>query len=194
MEPAASDVGGDVLTGLYPRLLGPAWHDLDPAVRRMHLPGRVVISAFEIRHGTGLIARVVRSVLRLPTSDDGRDARLVITRDAATERWTRTFGRRSLVTIQRALSDGRLAERIGPLELRFRLHVAGGGLSYTQTGAALTVGRWGVPLPRWISPRVEAREEREGGGDGAYALVTVSAPVIGFLMSYEGCLHVGTAA
>jgi hypothetical protein len=189
-----TDRCSEALSSLYPRLLGPAWFDLDPVIRRMHLPGRVVISAFEIRHGNGLVARVVRSALRLPTADDARDTRLVITRDARTERWTRTFGRRSLVTIQRALADGSLAERIGPLELRFRLHVAGGALSYVQAGAALTVGRWGLPLPLWIAPRVEAREEREDGGDGAHVRVRVSAPMIGFLMSYEGCLHVEPAA
>lgn len=192
MEPTGLEIGA--LTGLYPRLLGPAWFDLDPVIRRMHLPGRVVISTFEIRHGNGLAARLVRSALRLPTPDDARDTRLVITRDARTERWTRTFGRRSLVTIQRALADGSLAERIGPLELRFRLHVVGGALSYVQAGAALTVGRWGLPLPRWIAPRVEAREEREDGGDRAHVRVRMSAPMIGFLMSYEGCLHVETAA
>ena len=187
MEPATLD-------GLYPRLLGPAWFDLDPVIRRMHLPGRVVISAFEIRAADGLIARAVRSALRLPARADARDTRLVITRDARTERWARTFGRRSLVTIQRELADGSLAETIGPLELRFRLHVAGGALCYIQAGAALTVGRWRLPLPRWLAPRVEAREEREDGGDRARVHVRISAPAIGFLMSYEGWLHAETVA
>jgi hypothetical protein len=183
----------ETLNGLYPRLLGRAWFELDPVIRRLHLPGRVVISTFEIRPAGGLVARVVRSALRLPTSDDARDTRLVITRGAKTECWARTFGRRSLITIQRELGDGSLGERIGPLELRFRLRVAGGALSYVQAGAALTVGRWGLPLPRWLAPRVEAREEREDGGDRARIHVRISAPVIGFLMSYEGRLHAETA-
>jgi len=194
MEPTASGIGPEALTGLYPRVLGPAWFDLDPVVRRMHLLGRVAICAFEIREGNGPAARVVRSALRLPTSDDAHDVRLVIVSDARTERWTRTFGRRSLVTIQRALADGSLAEGFGPLELRFRLHVAGGALSYVQAGAALTVGRWSLPLPRWVAPRVEAREERDDGGDLVHVRVGISAPMIGLLMSYEGYLRVETAA
>jgi hypothetical protein len=193
MERTASGIGAETLDGLYPRLLGPAWFDLDPVIRRMHLPGRVVISAFEIRLARGVVARAVRSALRLPTSGDARDTRLVITRDARMERWARKFGRCSLVTIQRVLADGSLAERIGPLELRFRLYVAGGALTYVQAGAALTVGRWGLTLPRWLAPRIEAREERENGGDRVRVHVRISAPVIGFLMSYVGCLHAETA-
>jgi hypothetical protein len=193
MDPTAPGIGAETLNGLYPRLLGRTWFDLDPVIRRLHLPGRVVISTFEIRPAGGLVARVVRAALRLPTSDDARDTRLVITRGAKTERWARTFGRRSLVTIQRELGDGSLGERIGPLELRFRLRVAGGALSYVQAGATLTVGRWGLPLPRWLAPHVEALEERENGGHRARVHVRIYAPLIGFLMSYEGRLHAEAA-
>lgn len=178
---------------LYPRLLGSAWFDLDPVVRQVHAADQVITATLEIRHGQGPVARIVRSVLRLPIAADGHATTLRITPDARTERWTRTFGRRSLVTIQRALSDGCLGERIGPLELRFRLHTAAGALSYVQIGAVLIVGRWSIPLPRWIAPRVEAREEREDGGDRAHVHVRICAPMIGFLMSYEGCLEVEAA-
>ncbi len=178
---------------LYPRLLGSAWLDLDPVVRQLHTADRVVTARLEVRHGQGLLARIVRSLLRLPRSTDGHDAVLRITSDARTERWTRTFGRRSLVTIQRALSDGCLGERIGPLEFRFRLHADAGALSYVQVGAVLISGRWSMPLPRWIAPRVEAREERHDGGDRAHVRVEICAPMIGFLMSYEGCLAVEVA-
>ena len=178
---------------LYPRLLGPAWFDLDPVVRQVHAADQVITATLEIRHGKGLIARIVRAALRLPISTDGRKTTLRITSDARTERWTRTFGRRSLVTVQRALSDGCLGERIGPLELRFRLDTAAGALAYMQVGAVLILGRWRIPLPRFIAPRVEAREERRDGGDRAHVNVRISAPLIGFLMSYEGCLEVGAA-
>ena len=178
---------------LYPRLLGPAWFDLDPVVCQVHAADQVITATLEIRHGKGLIARIVRAALRLPMSTDGRKTTLRITSDARTERWTRTFGRRSLVTVQRALSDGCLGERIGPLELRFRLDTAAGALAYVQVGAVLILGRWRIPLPGFIAPRVEAREERRDGGDRAHVNVRISAPLIGFLMSYEGCLEVGAA-
>ena len=178
---------------LYLRLLGSAWFDLDPVVRQVHVAGQVITATLEIRHGKGLLARIVRSALRLPTPADGRDTTVRITPDAGTERWARLFGRRSLVTVQRALSDGCLGERTGLLEFRFRLHAAGGALSYAQVGAVLTFGRWGIPLPRWIAPRVEAREEREGDGGRAHVHVRIFAPMIGLLMSYEGSLEVKTA-
>lgn len=179
------------LPDLYPRLLGSAWFDLDPVVRQAHVADQTITATLEIRDGEGLLARGVRSALRLPTSADGRNVTLRITPDAGTERWVRVFGRRSIVTIQRALSDGCLGERFGALELRFRLRAAGGALSYAQVGAALSVGPWTIPLPRGIAPRVEAREQREAGGDRAHVHVRVWAPMIGFLMSYEGFLEIG---
>jgi hypothetical protein len=178
---------------LYPRLLGPAWFDLDPVVRQVHAADQVITATLEIRHGKGLLARIVRAALRVPLSTDGRKTTLHITSDARTERWTRTLGGRSLVTVQRALPDGCLGERIGPLELRFRLDTAAGALAYVQVGAVLILGRWHVRLPRFIAPRVDAREERRDGGDRAHLEVRISAPLVGILMSYEGCLEVGAA-
>lgn len=159
----------------------------------MHAADQVITATLEIRHGGGLVARIVRSALRLPIPADGHATTLRITSEARTERWTRTFGCRTLVTIQRALSDGGLGERIGPLELRFRLHTAAGALSYVQVGAVLILGRLSIPLPRWIAPRVEAREERRAGGECAHVHVRICAPMIGLLMSYEGCLAVEAA-
>lgn len=174
---------------LYPRLLGPAWLELDPAIRSVHLADGVVTATLEVREGRGPLARLLRAALGLPTPGDARETRLLITREAGRERWTRTFGRRRLVTVQRALSGGILGERIGFVELRFRLRIAAGTLWYEQTGAALALGSWSMPLPRWLSPRVEARERREDGGQRAHVEVRLFAPVVGFVMSYEGCLQ-----
>src|SRR5438034_7780705 len=137
----------------------------------------------------GLAARLTCWALRLPSSAMRLEARLAIARDGESERWARTFGRRLLVTIQRGLPDGTLAERFGALEFRFHLRVAEGALTYIQAGAGVMVGRLRIPLPRWISPRVEAREA-SAGGRGAYVRVGISAPGFGLVMSYEGCVQV----
>jgi hypothetical protein len=176
-------------TALYPRLLGAAWRDLHPAIRALHLTNNVASGRFEFQHGSGLAARLMCWALRLPSSATVLEARLAIARDAESERWVRTFGRRLLVTIQRGLPDGTLAERFGALELRFRLHVAEGTLTYVQAGAGVMVGRLRIPLPRRFAPRVEAREACVDGRR-SHVRVGISTPVIGLVMSYEGCVQV----
>ena len=101
----------------------------------------------------------------------------------------RTFGQRLVVTTQRGLPDGTLAERFGALELRFHLRVVAGTLRYAQSGAGLMVGRLRIPLPWWISPRVEARETCVDGRS-SHVRVGISAPGGALLMSYEGCVQV----
>ena len=174
---------------LYPRLLGPAWLNLHAAIRSLHLTDDVATGRFEFHRGRSLAARLVCRALRLPSSSTALEMQLAIARDAESERWTRTLGQRLLVTTQRGLPDGTLAERFGALELRFHLHVVEGNLTYVQAGAGLMVGRLRIPLPRWIAPRVEAREACVDG-QGSHVRVEISAPGSGLVMSYEGCVQV----
>ena len=176
-------------SALYARLLGPAWLDLHPAIRSLHLTAGAATGRFEFLRGRGLAARLACWVLRLPSSATALDVRLTIDRDADSEVWTRAFGRRLLVTTQRELPDGSLAERFGALEFRFHLRVTQGAMTYVQAAAAMTVGRLRVPLPRWIAPRVEAREACVDG-ETPFVTVGISSPLIGVVMSYEGCIQV----
>ncbi len=174
--------------GLYPGLLGASWIGLDPTIRRAHLVTGVARGRLTMHYGTALVTRLLQRALRLPPAGSAHETRLAITRDAQHERWARTIGRRSLVTQQRSLSDGRLAERIGVAELRFRLHVVNGALSYVPAGAGVTLGRWSVPLPRWLAPRVEALEE-PAGDHRSRVCVRISLPLIGFFMAYDGTVE-----
>lgn len=189
MTDSSGETDAERPTALYPRLLGHAWLDLHPAIRLLHLSDEVVSGRFEFHYGRGLAARLTCWALRLPSTATVLEARLAIARDAEAERWTRTFGPRLLVTIQRGLPDGTLAERFGALEFRFRLRVVEGTLTYVQAGAGVMVGRLRIPLPRWISPHVEAREACVDGRR-SHVQVGISAPGIGLVMSYEGCVQV----
>ncbi len=188
MTAAGALAGAAPPAALYPRLLGPAWLDLHPAVRGLHLMDGVIAGRLEFRHGRGWAARLACRALRFPSSGTVLDARLAIARDAESETWKRMFGRRMLVSIQRGLPDGRLAERFGAVELRFRLRVVEGALTYAQDGAGLRVGRLLISLPRWMAPRVEAREACIEGR-GPHVRVGVSAPGIGLVLSYRGCVQ-----
>ncbi len=172
---------------LYPRLLGPSWHELAAPVRRAHLDGASLraVGSFRIRHGTNRFARFLARLLRLPSVTEAADAWLVVTPLGRGERWMRSFDGRLLTSTQWEGSGGRLIERIKLLELQFWLEVRAGALFYRQVGASLRFGPLRVPLPRWMAPRVEAREEPDGAGR-MHVLVSVTVPRVGLLVSYEG--------
>ena len=185
MSTTATRDAGIESSALYARVLGAAWLELDPALRLAHAPG-VATGWFTIDDSGGAVARAVRWVLRLPPTGTACETRLVIAAAGDAERWTRTFRDRTLRTTQRRLPDGRLAERFGIVELRFRLRTSDGALTYEQSDAVAALGRWRVPIPRWLSPRVEARERRADRGDGSHVRVLVRAPLAGVLLAYEG--------
>ncbi|MGI8749522.1 MAG: DUF4166 domain-containing protein [Thermoleophilaceae bacterium] len=174
---------------LYPQLLGPSWHELAAPVRRTHLDGASLSAAgrFRVRHGAGRLGRLLAWLLRVPPATEAASIRLLVTPLGRGERWERSFDGAPLISTQRE-SGGRLVERIGPLELCFRLEVRGGALLYRQAGAALSAGPLAVSLPRVLAPRVEAREEPEGT-ERTRVSVAVTVPWIGLLVSYSGYIE-----
>jgi uncharacterized protein DUF4166 len=177
---------------LYESLVGPAWDALPASVRRAHLgaEGLEAAGVLRVERGSGRAARVLARLCRLPEAGESVPVRLSVRREGPGERWVRSFGARRLVSSQHACADGLLAERFGPLELRFRLAPTARGLRYEQGGTALCAGPLHLPLPRWMAPRVTATEEAAPPGDRTRLRVTVSLPVVGLLLAYEGELAV----
>lgn len=135
---------------LYPRLLGSSWHELAAPVRDMHLDGAALLrgsGSFCIRHGTSRLDCLLAWLMRMPPATEAANTRLVISLLGHGERWVRHFDNQYFVSMQREARGGGLIERIGPLELRFRLEVWDGALFYRQVGAALRLGPLRVPLP-----------------------------------------------
>jgi hypothetical protein len=176
---------------LYPRLLGPAWDRLDPAVRRAHLlDGTLAVRGrFRIWCAPGRLARVLCRLVRLPPAGADIETRLVVTGDGDRERWERSFGGHRLVSEERAASNGQLIEWMPPVELRFRLEAEAGALRFRQAGAALRLGRLRLPLPAAVAPRVDAREAPAGDGGAVRVTVAVRAPLVGRLFEYEGVVE-----
>jgi hypothetical protein len=176
--------------GLYPRLLGPSWDALDEAVRRLHVAGSAVHIAgtFCVRHGMNRLARLLGRLARLPREGEAVDVQLLITPDEQGEEWRRSLAGQPLVSKQWEGPDGLLVEHIGSMELRFQLKVAGGGLVYHQERAALRLGPLRLPLPRCCAPRVAAHEMAAHDPEGVHVCVTVTMPLLGRFLSYEGRL------
>ena len=182
----------NAVSALYPRLLGAAWWEMDERVRNTHLDGSHLRAKglFRVEHGRSALARALLWILRMPAANHRADVRLEITAHGEGERWLRTFGDRTLASLQFEQRGGLLAERVRIMELRFRLEVAHGVLIYRQTGAVLRVGPYCLPVPRWLALQVSARESPGSGPRRTAVFVSVSAPLVGFLLKYEGEVEV----
>jgi hypothetical protein len=177
-----------VRPGLYERILKGSWSQLDEAVRRLHAESTVVRVAgtFRIRHGAGRLVRLLAWLARLPAAGEAVDVGLIITPLNHGEEWRRTFAGRPLVSRQYERGDALLAERVGLLEMRFRLEVVAGILFYKSKSAALCLGPLRLPLPGWFAPRLAAREQPDADREGAYVAIEMSLPLLGLLVAYEG--------
>ncbi|MBA3766307.1 MAG: DUF4166 domain-containing protein [Acidobacteria bacterium] len=176
---------------LYPRIVGPAWANLSEPVKRLHIGALLGAGKFTVRHGERGPARLLTKLLGLPAAGVDIPVKLSVTTHKSGERWQRTFGAGTLfVTEQRAgRESGLMIERIGPTEVRYRLEIAGGALFYRHTGTKLCIGPLRLPLPRWLAPRIAARESAIDE-KSTHISVEVTLPVIGRLISYKGFIEI----
>jgi hypothetical protein len=174
---------------LYPEVLGKDWLALSENVRCAHSVGGEMNGVFRITHGTRWAAKTLAHWSDLPQAADAADTRLKIFSEGAGERWERQFNSDAFTTRQWRGKNGFLVERFGEWELQFKLRVEEGNLIYDQSGAKLCVGAFHLPLPRACAPHVVAKEMQDGA-TRVLVTVTVTLPLVGLLISYEGYLSV----
>lgn len=177
-------------SGLYPKLLGASWPDLDVAIQRLHNLDGIVHAAgvFQVRHGNNKLARMLARLARLPAAGKAVDIQLQVSAQEEGEEWRRTFAGSPLMSMQSDCGAGLLVERMGIVELRFRLEAAGGALNYQTVSAALRLGSLRIPLPRRLSPCVTASERAVSDMNQIHVSVGVTFSLIGRLITYDGIL------
>jgi hypothetical protein len=172
---------------LFRRAVGAAAFDALPAaVRAMHATGRRMTARgrYSAERPRGLAARLAAWATGFPPS--AADGPLAVTFEAGedgTERWSRDFaGHRMRSRLSLAVAPGVVAERFGLVTGVMRLEADAGGLRMLPLGLRLGP----LPLPRFLLPRVDAREWQE---DGRFRFsVAIAMPLIGPCVRYEGWL------
>ncbi|MET0404616.1 MAG: DUF4166 domain-containing protein [Cystobacter sp.] len=170
---------------LYAGLLGAEWEGLPLRVRQLHGEG-LARGLFLVRRGPGWLIALVGALLRLPPAGEDVPTRLQVRSEGAEQSWERAFGAHALVTRQHVWPGGLLAERLGAVTCVFRLRAEGRGLRYEQVGAWLCLGPLRLRLPSALAPRIEA--EALDSPEGMRVNVRIAAPLLGRLVSYEGCV------
>lgn len=186
MAVAAHAVMSTQAPSLYAGVLGAAWAQLPSLVRRLHEEG-CATGRFTIRRAGGPLPAFAAWLGHFPPVGEEVPTRLMVRRDGAVQRWERSFGGHPLVTEQRAWEGGLLGERLGPVECVFRLRSMEGGIVYEQVGAWLCLGSWRLPLPRFLSPRVEA--VTAAAPEGMRVQVKIGSALAGWLLTYEGVVN-----
>jgi hypothetical protein len=174
---------------LYPRILGESWDSLPEAVRSAHQLDSKKTGRFRVTHGQDFLTRRLARMAKLPSHTESANVVLKIRSTGSGEVWERRFDAHEFTTVQWN-SNGLLVERFGSWELQFALQIRGGALIYEQCGARLCLGPLSLPVPMAFAPRVSAREEASGTSR-VRVFVTVSLPILGPLITYEGYLDVG---
>jgi hypothetical protein len=139
---------------------------------------------FAVRWGRASPARVLARCLRLPREGPAVPVRVEIERMGDREVWRRWFAGRPYVTRQYRRGPIRI-ERIGALEIRYRLRASAHEVRYAQEAVSIRAGRLAVPLPGCLAPVVTAWAAGPEG-DRFFVAVSVCAPLVGPLLSYAG--------
>ncbi len=145
--------------------------------------------SFSVRRGQGMLARLLVRLMRLPAAGEAVPVRLVLTYHRAGERWERTFAGKPFITEQHAGVGQHMVERIGLVEVWYRLRAADHALSYVQTRAGIRLGPLLIPLPRLLSPHIAAREWAQPAEPGVHVSVSVTWALAGLLIAYEGYIE-----
>jgi hypothetical protein len=169
-----------VVPPLYERLLGEAFQRLPRAVRAFHeKPGGASgRGLFRIELGKGLLRRLFARMIGL-RREGPVETVLEVVADGEREVWRRSFGEMVLETVQ--WQEGPyLIEQRGPMRFVMRVEPAPLGMRFSVDHARL----FGVRLPRFLSPRIDAIAE--GDAETWRVEVVVSAPLLGRVVTYRG--------
>lgn len=167
---------------LYARVMGDRFEQLPVVVRAIHQVNGDAGARGQgtVVRGRNPLARLAGAITRMPPS--GASAvHVAFTERDGVETWTRAFGDHRFSS-ELTQSGGLLVERFGPLRFMFDLPSDRHGLRMVLRGWSVI----GIPLPRALAPRIEAREWQDDERFRFHG--RVAAPLAGEIVRYEGWL------
>ncbi len=132
------------------------------------------------------LAFIAARIVGIPRAARDVDVTVEFEARDGVERWRRSFAGRPFVSLQQAgegADAGTVIERFGALAFALRNTLDGEGLSQ-EIAAAYVLG---IRLPRFLWPRVHARERVDAQGRFTFD-VGIAVPLLGRLVAYKGWL------
>jgi hypothetical protein len=169
------------------RWFGPGFAQLHPLLQQLHRQGCVLYGHVAVSYGEGIagwLGRRVAAKLGLPPREGSIPLTVHIQSTVQALHWRRTFnGSRAVTSIFTPVGSwpcGYWIERIGVFRTELRVDASGGGWRWVPKRTSIC----GVPLPRWLTPRLDA-SKRVVAGQYQFD-VTLSHPLLGTLFCYRG--------
>jgi hypothetical protein len=166
---------------LYRRLLGSQFDLLPAVLRQFHDAGEGgrARGTFQVERGRGLMRNALATLMGLPRAGVDVPVTLEVSVQGDRERWTRRFGAKHVVSTQWE-QDHLLMEQFGVNSFSSILKINGPEVIYEFHRAFVA----GIPLPSWLSPRVDGLVRCEE--TGWRVVVRIFAPLLGEIIHYEG--------
>lgn len=176
------------MLNVYRRVTGDQFTRLNPSVQDFHhengYQGR---GAFTITHGRHPVSKLMIRLMSLPEAGVNVPVHLTVSVDEKGETWQRKFGKSTFVTHQ-CCGDSVLLESVGPIVVTYELRIDNtGALVYRQKGSSMKVACLSIPLPRFLSPTIDAKEWGTAD-DTINVVVSVTHQFLGMLIKYEGAI------
>lgn len=175
------------------RWFGPGFAELHPSLQALHRTGGKLrgMATFWFAPGSaGWFGRRLARHLGIPEVAGDHPMEIDISHDGGSMTWSRRFGdSQQLPSIFRPIGwwpDGHWLEGTGSFEFKLTVSVVDGGWHWHIIGARLH----GIPLPRWLLPRVKAYKRIESGKYLFY--VGFALPLMGDVFGYSGLLDIAT--
>lgn len=172
---------------LYRRILGEGFDRLPEVTRHLHRGRPAVLADGEaaVAGAENWLGRQVAKAFGFPAEASRVPVRVVIESRDGREHWTRFFDGKPMRSTMRAVEAGIVEERFGSVAMRMRLVPRGDGLNMELVSGTA----YGVPLPKFLLPRITAEERVDDGGRHRFE-VDISVPGLGRLVAYRGYLVV----
>ena len=162
--------------------------DLHPLLQRLHREGGRLSGQVEFSPCAGIagiLGAIMRKRLGL-TADDTHTLSVAIRNADDGLHWSRRFDAgKEVISVFRPVgraADGYWLERAGPIEMKLTVEIVDGGWYWRQLGCRV----FGITLPRWLAPRVDAHKRIVG--DGYRFSVVIALPGLGHAIDYGGTL------
>ena len=166
---------------LYRTHLGAAFETLPAPVQTFHDAGGTWTGTANIKRGKHPLARLVARQIGFPPPGKNVPLTVSVAQTENAELWTRDFGGHILASRQEIDGD-HIAETFGQTRVALKLEA-------TEPRLWVTPAKWhafGVPMPKHLLPGGDTYESAKG--DRFQFNVTVTAPIVGLIASYEGQL------
>jgi NAD(P)-dependent dehydrogenase (short-subunit alcohol dehydrogenase family) len=170
---------------LFRTALGGHFDELPAATQAIHSPATSLIWQGEgtAQRGTSLVSQTLAKLFAFPHAPAPVPITIIIEQQAdGSEQWSRIWPHQTMHSAMKRATPGHVVEHFGPLGFMLKLTAHSGGIDMAIARGTI----WGIPLPRFLLPRVTATERADG--ERHLFTVEVALPVFGRLVRYVGWL------